>query len=149
MTRRILTNGLDACWVAALPTPGLANGCAIARFAAWRIRAKIPCRLVQARENQVREVNQMPDNASPLRELWSVGSKIPLNVYEGARPVCQCHNEDDARRIVAAMNRQPAELAPENYACNNMLCQIAGMHVTQCLAAARKAKREGIDGQAL
>ena len=36
---------------------------------------------------------------------WRVGRTIPINVYEGDRPVCQCHNEDDARRIVAAMNR--------------------------------------------
>jgi hypothetical protein len=36
--------------------------------------------------------------------LWRVGSKVPLNVYEGDRPVCQCHNEWDAQRIVEAMN---------------------------------------------
>lgn len=36
--------------------------------------------------------------------LWRVGSKVPLNVYEGNRPVCQCHNSDDAVRIVEAMN---------------------------------------------
>ncbi len=36
---------------------------------------------------------------------WRVGTKIPLNVYEGDRPVCQCHSADDAARIVAAMNR--------------------------------------------
>lgn len=35
---------------------------------------------------------------------WRVGSKVPLNVYEGDRAVCQCHNEQDARRIVAALN---------------------------------------------
>jgi hypothetical protein len=31
-----------------------------------------------------------PQNVSIL---WRVGSKIPLNVYEGDRPVCQCHSE--------------------------------------------------------
>jgi len=37
---------------------------------------------------------------------WRVGSKIPLNVYEGNRPVCQCHTALDARRIITAMNRE-------------------------------------------
>ena len=35
---------------------------------------------------------------------WRVGSKIPINVYEGDRPVCQCHTAIDAARIVKAMN---------------------------------------------
>lgn len=35
---------------------------------------------------------------------WRVGSKILLSVYEGDRPVCQCHTELDAARIVEAMN---------------------------------------------
>lgn len=35
---------------------------------------------------------------------WRQGSKVRLNVYEGDRPVCQCHNEQDARRIVEALN---------------------------------------------
>lgn len=34
--------------------------------------------------------------------MWRVGNKVPLNVYEGDRPVCQCHNAEDAQRIVAA-----------------------------------------------
>jgi len=33
---------------------------------------------------------------------WRVGSKVPLNVYEVNRPVCQCHSEEDAQRIVGA-----------------------------------------------
>ena len=37
-------------------------------------------------------------------ETWRVGLKVPLNVYEGDRPVCQCHQPEDAERIVAAMN---------------------------------------------
>lgn len=37
--------------------------------------------------------------------IWRVGSKVPINVYEGERPVCQCHTPEDAGRIVAAMNR--------------------------------------------
>lgn len=42
-------------------------------------------------------------------ELWRVGTKIPLNVYEGDRPVCQCHTAEDAARIVAAMNAQNSD----------------------------------------
>lgn len=37
-------------------------------------------------------------------ELWRVGKKVPINVYEGDRPVCQCHTVVDAQRIVEAMN---------------------------------------------
>ncbi len=35
---------------------------------------------------------------------YRVGTKVPINVYDGDRPVCQCHNEDDASTIVVAMN---------------------------------------------
>jgi hypothetical protein len=35
---------------------------------------------------------------------WRVGRKVPINVYDGDRPVCQCHNEEDAARIVIAVN---------------------------------------------
>ena len=35
---------------------------------------------------------------------WRVGSRVGLNVYDGDRPVCQCHNAEDAANIVAAMN---------------------------------------------
>ena len=37
--------------------------------------------------------------------MWRVGSKVPLNVYENERAVCQCHYPDDAANIVKAMNR--------------------------------------------
>lgn len=36
--------------------------------------------------------------------IWRTGSKVILNVYDGDRPVAQCHNENDARNIVAAVN---------------------------------------------
>lgn len=35
---------------------------------------------------------------------WRVGIKVPINVYDGDRPVCQCHNEEDAYRIVLCVN---------------------------------------------
>jgi hypothetical protein len=37
-------------------------------------------------------------------ELWRVGTHIPINVYEGGRPVCQCQTALDAKRIVQAVN---------------------------------------------
>jgi hypothetical protein len=37
-------------------------------------------------------------------ERWRIGSKIPINVYAGDRPVCQCHTTDDANLIVLAVN---------------------------------------------
>jgi hypothetical protein len=45
-----------------------------------------------------------PGSDSPLRGKWRVGSNIPLNVYDGNRPVCQCHSFMDALDIVNAMN---------------------------------------------
>lgn len=42
---------------------------------------------------------------------WRVGSKVPLNVYDGDRPVCQCHNVGDAALIVDAMNGCEAQHA--------------------------------------
>lgn len=35
---------------------------------------------------------------------WRVGSKIPINVYDGDRPVCQCQTALDARLVVLAVN---------------------------------------------
>lgn len=58
--------------------------------------------------------------------IWRVGRKVPINVYDGDRPVCQCHNAEDAALIVAAMERD-AKLAaarelvrelPHNKECN-------------------------------
>lgn len=43
---------------------------------------------------------------------WRVGKNVPLNVYEGDRPVCQCHTAIDARRIVDAVNKALAK-APD------------------------------------
>ena len=46
----------------------------------------------------------MTDTLLTEAETWRVGHKVPLNVYEGDRPVCQCHNTEDAARIALAMN---------------------------------------------
>lgn len=50
--------------------------------------------------------------------VWRIGAKVPLNIYAGDRPVCQCHNAQDAALIVAAVNRRQRseQLATENAA---------------------------------
>jgi hypothetical protein len=53
----------------------------------------------------------MPDNLK-----WRVGSKVPINVYEGETPVCQCQTVEYARRIVAAVNAAPEVLADTEFA---------------------------------
>lgn len=52
----------------------------------------------------------MPD---PFREQWRLGHTVPINVYGAAtaewpkgRPICQCHNPEDALRIVTTINLQ-------------------------------------------
>ena len=35
---------------------------------------------------------------------WRIGSKIPINVYDDNRPVCQCQTAMDAKVIVRAVN---------------------------------------------
>jgi hypothetical protein len=43
-----------------------------------------------------------------LKGLWRVGGKVPLNVYEGDRPMFQCHTPEDASRIVSMLNATAA-----------------------------------------
>ncbi len=35
---------------------------------------------------------------------WRIGGKVPLNVYEGDRPMFQCHTPEDASRVVSILN---------------------------------------------
>lgn len=35
---------------------------------------------------------------------WRVGSKVPINVYDGDTPVCQCQTAEYAALIVEAVN---------------------------------------------
>lgn len=37
-------------------------------------------------------------------ERWRVGNTVNINVYAGERPICQCHNAEDAELIVLAVN---------------------------------------------
>lgn len=39
-----------------------------------------------------------------MSTIWRRGRQVPLNVYEGDRPVCQCHTPEDAAQIVACVN---------------------------------------------
>jgi hypothetical protein len=62
---------------------------------------------------------------------WRVGSKVPLNVYEGERPVCQCHTPEDAARIVVAMNEWEAWLAADPVTIADEVCsECGGSHGT-------------------
>ena len=45
----------------------------------------------------------------PHKVRWRVGRKVPPNVYDGDRPVCQTHNDVDARLIVEAVNKLQSE----------------------------------------
>lgn len=47
---------------------------------------------------------------------WRIGTKIPLNVYDGDRPVCQCHSLMDAIDIVTAINLQASVIEERNSA---------------------------------
>jgi hypothetical protein len=37
--------------------------------------------------------------------MWRIGHTVPVNVYDGNRPVCQCHTVLDAKLIVEAVNK--------------------------------------------
>lgn len=41
---------------------------------------------------------------------WRVGRRVPINVYDDDRPVCQCQTAMDAKLIVNAIN---ASIAPD------------------------------------
>ena len=50
------------------------------------------------------EAERLWPREEPKPGYWRVGAKVPLNVYQGDQPVCQCHTKEDAYRIVAAVN---------------------------------------------
>ncbi len=50
---------------------------------------------------------------------WRQGKKVKLNVYEGSRPVCQCHNEQDAEIIVDAYNHLAQMVEETTYLVRN------------------------------
>lgn len=44
---------------------------------------------------------------------WRIGQHVPINVYDGDRPVCQCHTAIDAQKIVRSVNAHEALIARE------------------------------------
>ena len=44
---------------------------------------------------------------------WRIGSKVPINVYDEDRPVCQCQTYLDAALIVRAVNQFVEKIAAE------------------------------------
>jgi hypothetical protein len=52
---------------------------------------------------------------------WRVGTKVPINVYDGDRPVCQCQTAEDARLIVVSVNRNTERAAIEAQQDRNLL----------------------------
>jgi len=49
-------------------------------------------------------VERQDRQRSPEHPGWRLGTKVPINVYDGDRPVCQCHTKRDAQLIVEAVN---------------------------------------------
>jgi len=53
-------------------------------------------------EQNPTESPKQPDKPSFTR--WRTGTRVPINVYEGERPICQCQTAMDAKLIVLAVN---------------------------------------------
>lgn len=80
---------------------------------------------------------------------WRVGRKIPLNVYDGDRPVCQVHNQEDALRIVAGMNRVDAgggryEMTID---MNEDLIQELGLDVSRVRSIAARISKANLEAK--
>lgn len=72
---------------------------------------------------------------------WRVGSKIKLNVYdELGHPVCQCQNEAQSARIVAAIN-ESAELRKVNQQMLEALIDINRFGVTPSIEGLLEVNR--------
>lgn len=58
------------------------------------------------RDSSIKEWNKRAGSPDAIAtdSAWRVGRKVALNVYQGERPVCQCHTPEDALAIVTAMN---------------------------------------------
>lgn len=57
----------------------------------------------------------------PMSPMWRVGATVKLNVYEGDRPVCQCHDEADAHSICQAVNALTVSVSPLPWAVDKAL----------------------------
>ena len=101
-----------------------------------------------------------------MPDRWRVGKKVPINVYEGERPICQCQTAVDARMIVSAVKGRYAHMCRDGheqigYSDSEQcpLCRARGerdllapspdlAHGTQAGAAASLRSGEGGDGTA-
>lgn len=78
------------------------------RLTAWENRAIA----AEAELEELKKSLRKPEPTEPIPGRWRLGSKVPLNVYDGSgNPVCQCHRAVDAEAIVCAVNA--ARQAPE------------------------------------
>jgi hypothetical protein len=80
------------------------------------------------------------------RGVWRVGGKVPVNVYEGDRPVCQCHSEEDARSIVETMNRAIPTIPTACGACGRIrlitgACSGCGQMAADCRCSSETGAR--------
>lgn len=55
-------------------------------------------------------VEEILKRAEKATLLWRVGGRVPLNVYEGDKPMFQCHTPEDAARVVALLNAARTDL---------------------------------------
>lgn len=69
----------------------------------------------------------MADN--DVKREWRVGHKVPINVYEGDRPVCQCQTAEYAALIVEAVN------------AHSRASQLSAEQVRRLVAAAKRVER--------
>ena len=83
----------------------------------------------------IETIEGIPGLGKPIK--WRVGTKMPINVYEGDRPVCQCHTAIDAKRIVAAMNSYATSEALKKLAWTTagVLDQIRSAGPTEMISA--------------
>lgn len=65
---------------------------------------------------------------------FRVGSRVKLNVYDGDRPLCQCHSESDSQMVVDALTRLHSTAAkvtavpPTDAEIDGMVREIAFHH---------------------
>jgi len=80
-------------------------------------RETLPATALPTKDSEDLGSTPRPPSGEQERGRWRVGSKVNLNVYDGDRPVCQCHSWLDSLAIVVAMNRyirkEPAAAPPE------------------------------------